>query len=68
MVATAHCTSVRAVYCRTSMTQPTGGPSGSARIIDTRGDMNFSFTYVAVVVVEGVVLVALWFFSRYFGA
>ena len=50
------------------MTQPTGGPSGSSRIIDTRGDMSFSFTYVAVVVVEGVVLVALWFFSRYFGA
>ena len=48
------------------MTQPTAGPSGSQRIIDTRGDASFSSTYAAVVVIEVVVLAALWFFSRYF--
>ena len=50
------------------MTQPTGGPSGAPHIIDTRGEANFSFTYAAVVVIEAVVLVALWFFSWYFSA
>jgi hypothetical protein len=50
------------------MTQPSGGPSGSPRIIDTEGDASFTCTYIAVVVVEVVVLAALWFFSRYFGA
>ena len=54
------------------MRQPSGGPSGSARVIDTRGDTEgdarFTLTYVAVVVVEVVVLAALWFFSRYFSA
>ncbi len=50
------------------MTQPTGGPSGEPHVIDTRGDVSFSSTYAAVVLVEAVVLAALWFFSRYFGA
>jgi len=43
-------------------------PSGAPHVIDTKGDANFTFTYVAVVVVEVVVLAALWFFSRYFSA
>ena len=46
------------------MTQPSGAP----HVIDTRGDVNFSSTYAAVVVIEVVVLAALWLFSRYFGA
>jgi len=50
------------------MTQPSGGPSASPRFIDTEGDTSFTFTYVAVVVVEVVVLAALWFFSRYFSS
>ncbi len=50
------------------MIQPTGGSSRSPRIIDTEGDASFTFIYVAVVVVEVVVLAALWFFSRYFSS
>ena len=50
------------------MTQPTGGPSGAPHVIDTRGDVRFTVTYAAVVLIEVVVLAALWFFSRYFGA
>jgi hypothetical protein len=50
------------------MTQPTGEPSGTPRVIDTRSDVDFTSTYVAVVLVEGIVLAALWFFSRYFSA
>ncbi len=41
-------------------------PSLSTRIIDTRGDEPFTATYVAVVVFEVAVLVALWLFSRHF--
>ena len=58
----------RAVYCQTSMTQPTGGPSGAPHVIDTRGDASFTATYLAVVMTEVVVLAALWVFSQYFGA
>ncbi len=43
-------------------------PSGAPHVIDTKGDASFTFTYVAVAVVEVVVLAALWFFSRYFSA
>ncbi len=52
----------------TPATQPTGGPSGAPHVIDTRGDASFTVTYAAVVVIEVVVLAALWFFSRYFSA
>ena len=52
----------------TPVTQPTGDPSGASHVIDTRGDASFSFTYAAVVVIEVIVLAALWFFSRHFGA
>jgi len=31
------------------------------------GDRDMTPTYVAVVVVEGLVIFALWAFSRYFG-
>ncbi len=48
------------------MTQSTGGPSVAPHVIDTRGDASFSSTYAAVVVIEVVVLAALWFFSRYY--
>ena len=50
------------------MTQPTGDPSGAPHVIDTRGAASFAVTYAAVVLIEVVVLAALWFFSRYFGA
>jgi hypothetical protein len=50
------------------MTLPTGESSGTGPIIDTRGDENFAPTYVAVVLVEVIVLAALWAFSRYFAA
>ena len=50
------------------MTQPTGARSGAPRIVDTRGDANFTSTYAAVVLIEVAVLAALWFFSQYFGA
>ena len=52
----------------TPATQPPGGPSDAPHVIDTRGDASFSSTYVAVVVIEVIVLAALWFFSRHFGA
>ena len=52
----------------TSAIRPTGGPSDAPPVIDTRGDVSLSSTYAAVVLVEAVVLAALWFFSRYFGA
>ena len=48
------------------MTQPTGDPSGAPCRIDTEGDVNFTVSYAAVVLIEVVVLAALWFFSRYF--
>ena len=41
-------------------------PSDAPPIIDTKGDVNLTFTYAAVVVVEVVVLAALWFFSWYY--
>ena len=50
------------------MTYQTDDPSGAPRPIDTRGDVLFTSTYAAVVLVELVVLAALWGFSRYFGA
>ena len=50
------------------MTRPTRGPSGAPHIIDTKGDASFAVTYAAVVLIEVVVLAALWFFSQYFGA
>ncbi len=56
------------LYCQTSMTQPTGGPSAAPHFIDTKGDASLTAVYAAVVLVEVVVLAALWFFSRYFGA
>ena len=49
----------------THMTPP---PSGAPRDIDTRGDVPLTSLCAAVVIVEVVVLAALWFFSRYFGA
>ena len=52
----------------TPATQPTGGPSGAPHFIDTKGDASLTAVYAAVVLVEVVVLAALWFFSRYFGA
>ena len=52
----------------TPVTQPTGDPSGASHVIDTRGDANFTVAYAAVVLIEVVVLGALWFFSRYFGS
>ena len=48
------------------MTQPTDESLGAPHVIDTRGDASFSSTYAAVVVIEVVVLAALWFFSRYY--
>ena len=50
------------------MTEATGARPGAPRIIDTRGDANFTSTYVAVVLIEAAVLAALWFFSQFFGA
>ena len=50
------------------MTQPPGGPSAAPHFIDTKGDASLTAVYAAVVLVEVVVLAALWFFSRYFGA
>ncbi len=42
--------------------QPEDVPS----VLDTRGDEPLGATYVAVVVVEALVLAALWLFSRHF--
>ena len=42
--------------------QPDDVPS----VLDTGGDEPFTATYVAVVVVEALVLAALWLFSRHF--
>ncbi|HJN43917.1 MAG TPA: hypothetical protein QF572_07030 [Vicinamibacterales bacterium] len=50
------------------MTLPTGETSGTPSIIDTTGDKNFTPTYIAVALVEVIVLAALWAFSRYFVA
>ena len=41
-------------------------PEDVPRLLDTRGDEPFNATYVAVVVVEVLVLAALWLFSRHF--
>ena len=41
-------------------------PDDIRRVLDTRGDEPLAATYVAVVVVEAVVLAALWLFSRHF--
>ncbi|MCY4506558.1 MAG: hypothetical protein OXG35_06315 [Acidobacteria bacterium] len=41
-------------------------PEDVPRLLDTRGDESFAATYVAVVVVEALVLAALWVFSRHF--
>ena len=38
------------------------------RLIDTRGDQPLAGTFVAVVLVEAVVLTGLWLFSRYFSS
>lgn len=48
------------------MTPPTDDAAGPRRLIDTRGDEPLNGIYVAVVVVEAVTLVGLWFFSSYF--
>jgi len=37
-------------------------------VIDTQGEVNFKPSFAIVVVTEIVVLTALWFFSRHFGA
>ncbi len=50
------------------MTPQIDDPPGTPPVIDTRGDATFTATYAAVVLVEVVVLAALWFFSRYFSA
>ncbi len=50
------------------MAQPSAEPSGAPPVIDTRGEENFTPTYVAVVLIEIVVLTALWLFSRHFSA
>ena len=41
-------------------------PEDVRRVLDTRGDEPFTATYVAVVVVEVLVLAGLWLFSRHF--
>ena len=41
-------------------------PDDVPRVLDTRGDEPLGATYVAVMVVEAVVLAALWLFSRHF--
>ena len=47
-------------------TAMTPQPEDVARVLDTRGDEPLGATYVAVVVVEALVLAALWLFSRHF--
>ena len=41
-------------------------PEDVPRLLDTRGDEPLAATFVAVVVVEALVLAGLWLFSRYF--
>ena len=41
-------------------------PEDVPRVLDTRGDEPLNATYATVVVVEVLVLAALWFFSRHF--
>jgi hypothetical protein len=48
------------------MRRQTAERSGALHLIDTRGDVSFTFVYAAVVLCEAVVLAALWFFSRYY--
>ena len=43
-------------------------PVVKIRLIDTSGDQPLAVTFVAVVVVEAVVLTGLWLFSRYFSS
>ncbi len=48
------------------MAQQTDDPSVPTRIIDTRGDEPLTAAYVAVVITEVTVLLALWLFSWHF--
>ena len=41
-------------------------PDDVHRVLDTRGEESFAATYAAVLVVEALVLAALWLFSRHF--
>lgn len=41
-------------------------PDDVHRVLDTRGEEPFAATYAAVLVVEALVLAALWLFSRHF--
>ena len=41
-------------------------PEEVPRVLDTRGEEPFAATYAAVLVVEALVLAALWIFSRHF--
>ena len=43
-------------------------PEDVPRVLDTRGDEPLNATYVAVMVVEALVLAALWMFSRHFSS
>ena len=47
----------------TAMTEQT---EDVPRVLDTRGEQPFAATYAAVLVVEALVLAALWIFSRHF--
>ena len=48
------------------MSTPSSDPSDAPRLFDTRGAQPGGRAYVAVLIVEAVTLVALWFFSSYF--
>ena len=54
----------RRVYSGPTVMTPQ--PEDVPRVLDTRGDEPFAATYVAVIVVEALVLAALWLFSRHF--
>jgi hypothetical protein len=41
-------------------------PEDVPRVLDTRGEEPFAATFAAVLVVEALVLAALWIFSRHF--
>jgi len=51
---------------RSDVAQQTDDPSVPTRIIDTRGDEPLTAAYVAVVITEVTVLLALWLFSWHF--